>query len=320
MHMPIMTDSIILHLMNKLAAYNKLNRSFHKKYIFNFGSEGGFYSEFNNMVFGIIYCLKPQYRFILYSGNSQFKINKGWEDFFEPFVDSVDSSFHKRFNRRLKAKELKLRNYPQWYFYKFFNKDTYLTYELFHSFFNNEFYRKHFDIPELGFKGSLRDVSREIVKLIYRFNAATQTEIDENIARLNLPEKYASVQVRKGDKDTEYEFISTDNYIEKLTELTDLKDVFILTDDYTVIEYLRGQYPDIRFYTLVNLEERGYVHTDFMKADRSKKRNDLIKLFTSIEIMRAAELTIGAYTTNPGIFLSMIMPEDKFVSVQGFMW
>lgn len=306
--------------MNKLAAYNNLNSSFRKKYIFNFGSEGGFYSEFNNMVFGIIYCLKHQYQFILYSGNSQFKVTTGWDDFFEPFAETVDSSFHKRFNRRLKAKKLKLRNYPQWYFYKLFNKDTSLTYELFHSFFNNEFYKEHFDIPELGLKGSLRDVSRKIIEMIYRFNEATKAEIGVNISRLNLPEKYASVHVRKGDKDTEYEFISTDNYIEKLKELSGLKDVFILTDDYTVIENLQAQYPDLRFFTLVNPEERGYVHNDFKKADPLKKRNDLIKLFTSMEIMRAAELTIGAYTTNPGMFLSMAMPEDKFVSVQGFMW
>lgn len=306
--------------MDKLAIYNDLNKSFRKKYIFNFGSEGGFYSEFNNMVFGMVYCLKHKYQFILYSDNSQFKIRKGWEDFFKPFTDTVNSSFHKRFNKRLTAKTIKPRHYLRWNSFKLFNKDTYLTYELFHSFFNNEFYKEQFDFPELGLKGSLRDVSREIIKMIYNFNDITKTEIQTIISQLNLPAKYASIHVRKGDKDTEYDFVPTVNYIKKLNELSDLNNVFILTDDYSVIEYLQIEFPNIHFYTLVNPEERGYIHSDFRKLNHSKKKFDLTKLFASIEIMRNAEITIGAYTTNPGIFLGMAMPEDNFVSIQGFMW
>jgi hypothetical protein len=300
--------------------YNDLNRSFQKRYVFNFGSEGGFYSEFNNMVFGMVYCLKHKYRFVLYSGNSQFKISKGWEDFFEPFVDTVNSNFHKKFNRRLTAKTIKLRHYPQWYSFKLFNKNTYLTYELFNLFYNDEFYNEQFDFQELGLKGNLREVSRELVKMVYKFNGVTETEIQIIISKLKLPPKYASVHIRKGDKDTEYAFMPTATYMKKLTEVSDLKDVFILTDDYTVIEFLQTEYPNIHFYTLVNQEERGYMHTDFMKLSSSKKKSGLIKLFASIEIMSAAEVTVGTYTANPGIFLGMTMPEGNFVSIQGSFW
>jgi hypothetical protein len=306
--------------MDKLTAYNNLNRTFSKKYIFNFGSEGGFYSEFNNMVFGIVYCLKHKYRFVLYSNNSKFKISKGWEDFFEPFVETVNSSFHKRFNKRLTAKKIKLRHYPRWYFFKFFNKDTYLTHELFHSFFNNDFYKEQFDFPELGIKGNLREVSNEIIKMIYNFNNVTETEIQKKITGLDLPEKYAALHVRKGDKDTEYDFMPTIAYIEKLKEVSSLKDVFIFTDDYTVIEYLQTECPDLHFYTLVNPDDRGYIHTDFMKLKRAKKKNDLIKMFASIEVLRNADITIGAFTTNPGMFLGITMPKDNFVSVQGHLF
>ncbi|EHQ28254.1 hypothetical protein [Mucilaginibacter paludis] len=306
--------------MNKLTIYNSLNKSFHKKYIFNFGSEGGFYSEFNIMVFAIIYCLKYHYQFILFTGISQFTIDKGWKDFFEPFADTVNSSFYRRFNRRLTAKKIKIRHYPQWYTFKFLNKETYLSHQLFHFYTIGKFYQEQFDFPELGIKGNLKEVSREIVKMIYRFNAVTETEIKKNMSNLKLPAKYAAMHVRKGDKDTEFEFMPNVTYINKLEELSDLKHVFVFTDDYTVIEFLQKGYPHIHFYTLVNPNERGYIHSDFTKLNRSKKRADLIKLFTSIEIMAAAEITIGAYTTNPGIFLSMRMPEDSFVSIQGSFW
>lgn len=272
------------------------------------------------MVFAILYCLQHKYRFILYSGNSQFKIEKGWEDFFEPFVEEVDSSFQKRFNKRLIAKKLKPQHYPQWYAYKLFNKNTYLTYELFYSFHNDDFYKSHFDIPELGLKGNLREVWGDIVKMIYRYNAATIAEIQANIAQLNLPEKYVSIHIRRGDKDTEHEFVSTDDYITKLRDLTPLKEVFIYTDDYTVIEYLQKQYPDIHFFTLVNPDERGYRHAEFMKASREKKRTDLIKLFTAMQVMMEGEFTIGTYSANPGLFIGMTLPPDKFVSMQNANW
>jgi hypothetical protein len=306
--------------MDKLAAYHKLNNTFQKKYIFNFGSEGGFYSEFNNMVFAMVYCLKYRYQFILYSGNSKFKTQKGWEDFFEPFCESVNSQFHKKFNKRLTAKKIKPKHYFQWYLFKIFNKDTFLTYELFSLFYNGVFEKESFDFPELGLKGNLRDVSRELVKMIYRFNTDTGKEVQQIITTLSLPPEYTSLNIRRGDKDTEFNFVPASSYVEKLMELSAIKDVFILTDDYTVIEELEKQYPGIHFYTLVNKEERGYVHTDFINASESKKKDDLVKLFASIEIMSTSGLAIGTYTTNPGLFLGMYMPEDKFISIQKASW
>lgn len=306
--------------MDRLAAYNKLNKSFHKKYVFNFGSEGGFYSEFNNMVFGMIYCLKYQYQFVLYSGNSQFKTNKGWDDFFVPFCPSVDTLFHKRFNKRITARKLKPKHYPEWYAFKLFNKDTYLTYQLFHQFFNKDFEQEQFDFPELDLKGSLRDVARGIVEMIYRFNEATQAGINDIIAKLKLPAKYVSVNIRRGDKDTEFNYVSASGYLQKLGELSNIKDVFVLTDDYRVIEDLQKEYSAFTFYTLVKPDERGYVHHDFIKQDEDRKKNDMIKLFASMEIMRRSELVVGTFTVNPGTFLGMTMPEDKFISVQKKSW
>lgn len=306
--------------MNKLEAYNKLNNTFKKKYVFNFGSEGGFYSEFNNMVFGMIYCLKYEYKFILYSGNSKFKIAKGWEDFFEPFCDMVNSSFHKRFNKRMEAPKIKLKRYPIWFLYKLFNRDTHLTYDLFNLFYNKDFEKELFDFPELGLKGNLRDVSREIVKMIYNFNTDIKNEIQKKIAQLSLPAKYISVNIRRGDKDTEFNFVPISEYIDKAIGFSSLKDFFILTDDYTVIEELKKEYSNLNFYTLVNKDESGYTHSEFIKTSPFKKKDDMIKLFSSIEVMEASELAIGTYTTNPGLFLGMRMDEDKFVSVQKSSW
>ena len=58
--------------MIELEQYNRINSSFKKKLIFHLGAEGGFYSEFNNMISAILYCLKYKYKFILYSKDANF--------------------------------------------------------------------------------------------------------------------------------------------------------------------------------------------------------------------------------------------------------
>ena len=308
--------------MNRLQAYTKLNNSFQKKYIFNFGSEGGFYSEFNNMIFGMIYCLKYRYKFVMYSHNSKFKIAKGWNDFFEPFCEETGASyFHRKFNRRITARSLKFKHYPAWYLFKLFNQSTLLSYQLFNSFFDADFEKEQFDFPELGLKGNLRDVSRGIVEMIYRFNTETKAAVMDIIASIALPKQYIAVNIRRGDKDTEFNFVPLSAYMDKAGELSALRDAFILTDDYTVIEELKKEYPQYRYYTLVQNDERGYVHGDFIKTAIEEKKANLVKLFASLEVMAGANLSIGTFTTNPGIFLGMYMPEEKkFVSVQRQSW
>ncbi|MBC7399964.1 MAG: hypothetical protein H7289_08460 [Mucilaginibacter sp.] len=307
--------------MDKLAVYHKLNNSFNKTYIFTFGSEGGFYSEFNNMIFGMIYCLKYQYQFVLYTGNSKFNINKGWTDFFEPFCEEITSSwFHKKFNKREIPPKIKLKNLLAWSAYRLFNGNTALTYELFPKFYNGDFENEQFDFQELGLKGNLRDVSREFVKMVYRFNSETKTNIQQIVSSQSLPTGYMSLNIRRGDKDTEFDFVPISAYVDKASELPDLKDIFILTDDYAVIENMQKDYPYLNFYTLVKREERGYVHADFMNDSLQKRQTDLVKLFASIELMASSALAVGTYTTNPSLFLGMYMPEDKFISVQKKSW
>ncbi|MBE9660797.1 O-fucosyltransferase family protein [Mucilaginibacter myungsuensis] len=272
------------------------------------------------MVFGIIYCLKYHHRFILYTGDSKFTIQNGWNDLFEPFVETVDSAFHKRFNKRMVAPRSKLRHYPRRLLFKLFNKNTKLTYELFDRFFNKDFEKEHFDFPELDLRGNLRDVSRGIVEMIYRFNEPTKREIDSIIEQLNLPSRYVSIHVRRGDKDTEFEFVSASSYMRKLIELSEVKDVFILTDDHRVVDDLRREFEQFNFYFLVKPNERGYVHAEFIRRSPEERKAGLVKLFASVEIMRRSELAISTFTTNPGLFLGMAMPTDRFVSMQKASW
>ena len=56
--------------------YQALNRTFRKELIFHLGSDAGFYSEFNNMILAIIYCLQYHIKFSMYSLDANFKYPK----------------------------------------------------------------------------------------------------------------------------------------------------------------------------------------------------------------------------------------------------
>lgn len=63
--------------------YKEVNDSFsYWKLIFHLGCDSGFYSEFNNMVLAMIYCLKSQIRFSMYSADANFGYKDGWQDYF----------------------------------------------------------------------------------------------------------------------------------------------------------------------------------------------------------------------------------------------
>ena len=67
--------------------YQALNRTFRKELIFHLGSDAGFYSEFNNMILAIIYCLQYHIKFSNVIFGCEFKYKEGWRDFFMPFCD-----------------------------------------------------------------------------------------------------------------------------------------------------------------------------------------------------------------------------------------
>ncbi|MCF8413145.1 MAG: hypothetical protein K9G44_06985 [Melioribacteraceae bacterium] len=306
--------------MTKLEVYNKINRSYKKKLVFNFGSEAGFYSEFNNMVFAILFCLKYRYRFILYSFDAQFKVYLGWDDYFEPFCDSTNFSFHQRYNSRNNIPIVSRRDLIYKKLYKLLNPNTFLTQQLWPEFFNPEFEKEQFDIPELGIKGNLRESSRKIVEMIYNFNSPTKRKINSIIDQLNLPKNYASVHIRRGDKKSEVEFLQTSVYIDKLKQETDLKSIFVLTDDYAVFKKLKSDHPEFIYYSLIEKNEKGYFHDNFVRLDKEEIQRKMLLLFSSMEIICNSECFVGAYTNNPGLFAAMRLADNKIHSIQKASW
>ena len=60
--------------------YDALNNSFEKTLIFRFGDQAGFFSELNNLILAVLYCLDSRIRCALYTSQVSPAIH--WNDYF----------------------------------------------------------------------------------------------------------------------------------------------------------------------------------------------------------------------------------------------
>jgi hypothetical protein len=303
---------------NVLLKYKGLNNSFNKTLVYGVGLEAGFYSELNNMILAILFCLNNNLRFVLHSGTANFKIRNGWSDYFEPFCDEMNNWYTNRFDHRFPSditfhKRIVLKLIKSLY------KIDYLTYELFDKVHSRENESLLYVIPELEINGKIQSACQRIISLVYRFNEETQSDINKKQQDVSLKDKYIGFHIRGGDKVIEHELISIDKYIKKAESLSCIRKGFIYTDDYNIVELVCNKYPDWDFQTLTEQNENGYFHSDFQKLSSEKKKCQLIKMFASMEILCKAELTICTYSSNIGMFLGMMMGE-KAVGVDFDTW
>ena len=297
--------------------YNKINESYNEVCIY-LGIGTGFFFEFNNLILAILYCLVNKIKFKLYLVNAKgFSNNKGFEEFFMPFckelIYDADTEFNNIFNFPKNEVEVLLPAMKEKYGINYFG---YMGSDIFNKMRHNDFRNSHLIIKELGIDGDLRHAFGIIAKNIFKFNNETKKEIDKLIESLNLPKKYIGFYMRGGDKIMEAELVEPEKYIESLKKHSDIKDIFISTDDYFVVEKLKNQYGSkYNIYTLTNKKELGYNQYDFEMSNKKEKYNHLIEFFASIEILLNSELCFGTYTSNPSSFLGAVLGKEKFIEV-----
>jgi hypothetical protein len=286
--------------------------------VFHVGAGAGFFSEYNCMILAMLYCLKNKIRFVLYSKDANFGYKDGWNDFFEPFCKQTTCSIHKRLNVRLfktrnqnglikwRFKGIFLRNIAR--LLKFFAPFSYYTQDLWNTFLSEKMLEQTYDIPELDIKGNFVHACNRLVELTWNYNTSTKADVEKILKGCILPDNYLSCHIRRGDKNTESDYIPLKKYIDNITRY-DISDIYVSTDDYTVYEILQRENPKQKWYTICNKSDRGYKQSHFDRIDVKQKKQNLIELFASIEIMNKSELFIGTKTSNPSAFMSIYNPD-----------
>lgn len=302
--------------------YKRINSCYSKKLVFNFGAEAGFFSELNNMILAIVYCLENKIQFVLYSKNANFRIHLGWQDYFLPFCDETSVSLNSKINSRVldQRKTQSFKYKLAILMYKKLFGVTYLTSDVWMQ-IRDVSLDHQYSFPELGMRGSIREVTEDIILSIFRFNKKTDVKIKRQISGLCLPESFCSAHIRAGDKVNEASTYDVVKYVDKIKQRDqECKNLFVLTDDYRMITNLKERFPEYKTYTLCNESEKGYIHSDFMKSNPESKENALIKLLASIQVIRRSNLFVGTYSSNPGMFLGMCMDPEKISCIDFDSW
>ena len=300
--------------------YQKYNKQFQEKYVYRLGGWTGFFSEYNNMIIAMLYCLVHRKQFILQSGNANFSAGEGWNEFFEPFCREVNNALLNKYNYRLKPEYASQSERVS------FNLYRYLI--LPNSHFTFEFFEKMrkmptdviYEMPELGMRGNFKECCTELHKMVWRYNEGTGKEIARMIESLSLPKEYVSIHVRQGDKNIETELYTPNRYMDELQKHTDCKDVFVLTDDYRVMQDLFKHYPDYTFYTLCQEDEDGYDYSKLQAAPYSDRRLSMLRLWASMDIMENGRVFVGTFSANPGMNMGFRMNEKQIYGLDYKQW
>ncbi len=302
----------------RIKEYNKLNDSFDKKLLFKFGTNqgSGFYSELNSLLLGVLFALHRKYKFILHSKDASFAFGNGWEEFFEPFCPSMK-------NRLLGyciGRGMGSRKDIITSCYSLFNPHNKFENNVFWYLHSNWFGETHFDIPELGINGNIRDALKVLIPMIYRFNDRYTRLINDFVDNIDLPDEYVSFHIRGGDKVIEKELINPNDYFKMAENETQCRNAFVFTDDYSLYQQVRDNNPNWKVYTSAFDYEDGFVLKSFSKKDDETLRKELVKIFSSVQIILKSKLFYGTYSSNPGMFIGMQMDEDRMKGLDYNKW
>jgi hypothetical protein len=299
--------------------YRKINDSFERTFVFHLGVDSGFFSEFNNMVLAILYCLTNKIRFVLYSGDANFKINRGWDDFFMPFCDETRAVVHRKLNRRYPSRHVSLTRRLAVTAFKRIHGIDYLTHDLWNSFRSPDFAAQSFSFSNHR-DLDLRGAAQILISMLWKYNPETRCAIETLKNSVPLPEEYLGLHVRSGDKHVEALPLNIPSYMRKAMSISSLRNIFLLTDNWIIYEEAKRNYPGYTFSTLCLPSDRGYVHREFVKSGKDEREVKLLRLFASIDILASARYFVGTFSANPGMYLGMRMDRTRAFSADGHDW
>jgi hypothetical protein len=297
-------------------------QDYKKKLGYGVGIHAGFFSEINTLVLSVVYFLHNKIQFKLHSGNANFWLNEGWQDYFLPFCPEINNNLLHKYNHQYKISyKTNFTKHRRMYqktnyeiiigYTKIKSGVNYLTFDLWDQILNRKLEKIHYFIPKLRIDGDLQHACHQVLRFVWHFNLETNNRISKIKEPLNLPEKYIGFQIRRGDKIEESKPITIEKYISHTASESTKRNAFVLTDYYRVIEELKTNYPEWNFYTLCKETEKGYSHNEFYDSERNEIAEGVIKLLANIEILRRSQFFVGTFSANPSMFLGMIMDREK---------
>ena len=298
--------------------YRKINDSYKGELIFKFGDDSGFFSEFLGVISALVYCYDNKIKFTLTDGNANFSPKNGMAEFFHPFYRINRSYFAYNVNSRHKPRKFFKEAVP-WFTLKFlFSKlvcgAKYFTQDVFNDVFHKNFTDiAIFDFLKIKDEEDFKNKKKYFLflNMLWKLNEKTLKYEEDILSKLSLKgfnrDSFVSMQIRKGDKFEieKQRTVSWKLYIEKLRELTNIRDVLLLCDDLDIFLEMKESAKDFNFYTICEPQKNGYVNSIHSALEYEELIDKTRRLIVTLDLFMKSKLFLGTRIANPYFFMKV---------------
>ena len=296
-----------------------------KKIIYSL-THRGLYSELVNLALAKVYADKYNYRLLVNSRNWNSKIDNGLSDWFIPYFEETHSilTYQEKIYNNEKPWIGKIYYNPSAFWgywrerlynkiFKFFNPTALLSKESFQRMHSGDFLSQYSE-------GELLNAVSNSFKKFYKYNALTQNSISEKKQYINIPDNYISVHIRRGDKIVtgEMEDIDLNIYADTIRKYSYISNnIYIATDDVTVISYISKKLSDIDIKIYYNKENKlkGFDEKTYNLKSDSVRRDEVLNMLFDMDMMINSSFFIGTFSSNVGCVVAMYLGLDKCHSI-----
>ena len=296
-----------------------------KKIIYSL-THRGLYSELVNLALAKVYADKYNYRLLVNSRNWNSKIDNGLSDWFIPYFEETHSilTYQEKIYNNEKPWIGKIYYNPSAFWgywrerlynkiFKFFNPTALLSKESFQRMHSGDFLSQYSE-------GELLNAVSNSFKKFYKYNALTQNNISEKKQYINIPDNYISIHIRRGDKIVtgEMEDIDLNIYADAIRKYSYISNnIYIATDDVTVISYISKKLSDIDIKIYYNKENKlkGFDEKTYNLKSDSVRRDEVLNMLFDMDMMINSSFFIGTFSSNVGCVVAMYLGLDKCHSI-----
>ena len=296
-----------------------------KKIIYSL-THRGLYSELVNLALAKVYADKYNYQLLVNSRNWNSKIDNGLSDWFIPYFEETHSilTYQEKIYNNEKPWIGKIYYNPPAFWgywrerlynkiYKIFNPTALLSKESFQRMHSGDFLSQYSE-------GELLNAVSNSFKKFYNYNALTQNSISEKKQYINIPDNYISVHIRRGDKIVtgEMEDIDLNIYADAIRKYSYISNnIYIATDDVTVISYISKKMSDIDTNIYYNKENKlkGFDEKTYNLKSDSVRRDEVLNMLFDMDMMINSSFFIGTFSSNVGCVVAMYLGLDKCHSI-----
>ena len=286
----------------------------------------GLYSELVNLALAKVYADKYNYRLLVNSRNWNSKIDNGLSDWFIPYFEETHSilTYQEKIYNNEKPWIGKIYYNPSAFWgywrerlynkiFKFFNPTALLSKESFQRMHSGDFLSQYSE-------GELLNAVSNSFKKFYKYNALTQNSISEKKQYINIPDNYISIHIRRGDKIVtgEMEDINLNIYVDAIRKYSYISNnIYIATDDVTVISYISKKLSDIDTNIYYNKENKlkGFDEKTYNLKSDSVRRDEVLNMLFDMDMMINSSFFIGTFSSNVGCVVAMYLGLDKCHSI-----